>query len=207
MAILFDFYHSPSTEENGEETKEKFHARVVGGQTFDLDDIVEHIHQRSTLSPGDIKAVLCELGTEFKHIFSNGNQLSLPDIGNFYMTLQAPKDADPKNTHAQNIQVKRIEFRADRKLVEAVRNKAVFERSREKKHSAHISIQEIDAYLVDYFEEHSFITRKGFEELCHLTRSTASRHLTRLVHEGRLINTNTPRNPAFEPAKGYYNRK
>lgn len=206
MAILFDFYHSPSTEEIGEETTERFHARVVGGNTIDIDNIVDHIHQRCTLSPGDIKAVLCELGVEFRNSLANGDQLHLPDIGNFYMTLQAPKDADPKKTHAQSIQMKRIEFRADRKLVESVRSKAVFERAREKAHSAHISIYEIDALLIDYFEEHSFITRKGFEELCHFTRSTAARHLKRLLSEGRLINTNTQRNPTFEPAKGFYNR-
>lgn len=206
MAVLFDFYHTPTTEEIGKEKEERFHARVVGSKTIDIDNIVEHIHQRCTLSEGDIKAVLCELGVELQNCLANGNQINLPDIGNFYMTLQAPRDADPKKTHAQNIQVKRIEFRADRKLVEAVRNNAVFERSREKAHSAHIGKQEIDRLLIAHFKEHAFITRKGFEDLCHFTRSTATRHLKRLLSEGRLVNTNTPRNPTFEPAKGYYNR-
>lgn len=206
MAILFDFYHSPSTEEIGDETKEKFHARVVSTQTLDLDDIVSRISERCTLSPSDIKAVISELSKEIQNGLLSGKQVNIPEIGNFSLSLQAPKDADPKKTHAQNIEVKRIEFRADHQLRQNVKNKAVFERSREKVHSAHISIYEIDALLIDYFDEHSFITRKKFEDLCHLTRSTATRHLKRLLDEGRLVNTNTSRNPTFEPVKGYYNR-
>ena len=206
MAILFDFYHSPSTEEVGDETRERFHARVVSTQTIDLDDIMSRISERCTLSPGDIKAVISELSSEIEKGLLSGKQVNIPEIGNFSLSLQAPKDADPKKTHAQSIAIRRIEFRADHKLRKNIISKAVFERSREKVHSAHISIYEIDALLVDYFDEHSFITRKGFEDLCHFTRSTATRHLKRLLSEGRLINTNTPRNPTFEPAKGFYNR-
>ena len=207
MAILFDFYHSPSTEEIGEEKQEKFHARVVGGQPVDLSDSVHHISQRCTLTKGDIQAVISELSDEIGNALLHGDYVTIPGIGNFSLSLQAPKDADPQKTHAQNIGIKRVEFRADYQLKQRLKREAVFERSREKTHSAHISIYEIDALLIDYFEEHAFITRKGFENLCHLTRSTATRHLKRLLDEGRLINTNTPRNPTFEPAKGFYNRK
>ena len=206
MAILFDFYHSPSTEEIGEEPGNRYHARVVSTQTITLDDIVSRISERCTLSKGDIKAVISELSTEIENGLLSGKQVNIPEIGNFSLSLRAPKDADPKKTHAQSIQIKRIEFRADHKLRQNVKNNAVFERSRDKVHSAYISIYDIDALLIDYFDEHSFITRKKFEDLCHLTRSTATRHLKRLMDEGRLVNTNTLRNPTFEPAKGYYNR-
>ena len=206
MAILFDFYHSPSNETIGEEKNKRFHARVVSNQSVDLDDIVSRISERCTLSRGDIKAVISELSTEIEAGLLSGKQVNIPEIGNFFLSLQAPKDADPQKTHAQSIEVKRIEFRADHQLRENVKKKAMFERSRQKVHSANISIYEVDALLIDYFDEHSFITRKGFEELCHFTRSTAVRHLKRLLSEGRLINTNTQRNPTFEPVKGYYNR-
>ena len=201
MAILFDFYHSPSL---GEESKQKYHARVVGGQSVDLSDIVQHISQRSTLSKGDIHAVISELSDEIASALLHGDYVTIPGIGNFSLSLQAPKDANPKKTHAQNINIKRIEFRADFQLKQRLKSEAVFERCQEKMHSAHINSYEIDSFLIDYFKEHAFITRKGFENLCHFTRSTASRHLKRLLNEGKLINTNTQRNPIFEPAKGFY---
>lgn len=207
MAILFDFYHSPSTEEIGDEKKERYHARVVSNESVDMDTIVEHISRRCTLSKGDIIAVIGELSTEISNGLLQGKHVNVPEIGQFYLSLKAPRDADPAKTHSQNIEIKRIEFRADHDLRQKIISKAKFERSREKVHSAHISIYEVDALLIDYFEEHAFITRKGFEDLCHFTRSTAARHLKRLLSEGRLVNTNTQRNPTFEPAKGYYNKK
>lgn len=206
MAILFDFYHSPSTEEVGKEKTEKFHARVVSNQSVTLDDIINRISERCTLSKGDIKAVISELSAEIENELLNGNQVNIPEIGNFSVSLQAPKNAIPTKTHAQSIKIKRIEFRADHQLQQRIKNNAVFERCRDKVHSAHIGISEIDALLNAYFKEHSFITRKGFEDLCHFTRSTAARHLKRLLSEGKLVNTNTPRNPTFEPTKEHYNR-
>lgn len=206
MAILFDFYHSPSNQEIGEETNERYHARVVSSQSVDLDDVAARICERCTLSKGDVIAVINELSAEIETGLLSGKQVNISGIGHFSVSLKAPKDANPKNTHAQSIEIKRIEFRADHQLRKNVMSKAVFERSREKKHSAYISGNEIDSLLIDYFEKHSYITRKGFEDLCHLTRSTAARHLQRLVSEGRLVNTNTSRNPNYEPVKGNYNK-
>ena len=207
MAIKFDFYHSPSPEEKGEEQKERFHARVVRKQTIETEALIEEIHERCTLSKGDIKAVLSELHDALKTHLLAGNNVNIKGLGVYSLSLEAPKDANPDKTHAQNIKVKRIEFRADRQLRNEIIAEARFERTCEKVHSANIDSNEIDNLLVDYFKEHSYITRKKFEELFHLTKNTASRHLKRLVEEGRLVNTNTPRNPNYEPVKGCYNRK
>ena len=206
MAITFDFYHSPSTQTEGGESSERFHARVVGGQTIDMDQLIHHINQRCTLTKGDIQAVIGELSEELAHSLLNGDRVNIPGIGTFSLSLQAPKDANPLNTHAQNIQVKQIEYRPDHQLKQRVTTQATFERSKDKVHSAHITSHEIDALLIDFFEENMFITRPQFEALCHFTRNTAQRHLKRLVEEGRLTNINTNHQPTYIPAKGYYKR-
>lgn len=206
MSIEFDFYNTPSPEGIINEEKERYHARVVPKQTLDSEDIVKRIHERCTLSNGDILAVLSELHEVVKESLLDGNNIHLNGLGVYSLTLEAPKDASPTTTHAQNIKVKRIDFRADRKLRNEIISEARFTRSQVKNHSAHISIYDIDERLIDYFEEHSYITRQRFQQLCELTKNTALRHLKRLVEEGRLINTNTSRNPNYEPAKGYYNR-
>ena len=206
MSIQFDFYNTPSPEGIVHEKEASYHARVVAKQTIDTEDIVRRIQERSTLSKGDIMAVLSELRDVVKQGLLDGNNVQLNGIGVYSLTLEAPKDASPKKTHAQSIAVKRIDFRADRKLRKEIMSEAHFERSSTKNHSAHISIYEIDALLIDYFEEHTYITRQRFETLCQFTKNTALRHLKRLVEEGRLINTNTSRNPNYEPVKGYYNK-
>lgn len=206
MSIQFDFYHTPSPEGIANEKQPHYHARVVAKQTIDSDNIVRRISERSSLSKGDIMAVLSELRDVVKQSLLEGNNVQLNGLGVYSLTLEAPEDASPTKTHAQNISIKRIDFRADRKLRKEIMAEAHFERSTTKNHSAHISIYEVDALLVDYFEEHTYITRQRFETLCQFTRNTALRHLKRLVNEGRLINTNTSHNPNYEPAKGYYNR-
>ena len=202
MAILFDFYHSPSAQQEGEEKEERFHARVVSNQTLGLEEMVQNISQRCTLTKGDILAVMGELSDEVANGLLRGKQVNVPGIGLFSLSLKAPRDANPDKTLARHIEVKRVEFRADYQLRQRVKEQAVFERSREKVHSARIDRTEMEALLTEHFKRHAYITRNGFEELCHLTRSTAARHLRRLVAEGRLINTGTRRNPIYELPKG-----
>lgn len=202
MPILFDFYISPSDSGKGE--KEKYHARVVRSHTVQIDDIVNNISKRCTLSKGDIRAVLDELGDELVHNLCEGNRVYLPGIGYFYLSLSAPKDANPKTTRSQNIGIKAVEFRADRILKNSLENRAQFERSDIKVHSSRLDIYEIDALLVDYFYENEFLTRIKFERLCGFTKTTAQRHLQRLLDEGKLVNVNTRHNPIYKPTKGFY---
>lgn len=202
MPILFDFYASPSNPEK--EEKEKYHARVVRSHTVDINDIVNNISKRCTLSKGDIRAVLDELGDELVYNLCEGDRVCLPGIGYFYLSLSAPRDADPKMTRSQSIGIKAVEFRADSILKNNLENRARFERSDIKVHSSKLDIYEIDALLVDYFYENDFLTRTKFERLCGFTKTTAQRHLQRLLDEGRLVNVNTLHNPIYKPAKGFY---
>ena len=202
MPILFDFYTSPSGPEK--EEKEKYHARVVRSHTVQIDDIVNNISKRCTLSKGDIRAVLDELGDELVYNLCEGNRVYLPGIGYFYLSLSAPKDANPKTTRSQNIRIKAVEFRADSILKKGLENHSQFERSDIKVHSSRLDSYEIDTLLVDYFHKNEFLTRIKFEKLCGFTKTTAQRHLQRLLDEGRLVNVNTLHNPIYKPAKGFY---
>lgn len=202
MPILFDFYVSPSDSGKGE--KEKYHARVVRSHTVQIDDIVNNISKRCTLSKGDIRAVLDELGDEIVYNLCEGNRVYLPGIGYFYLSLSTPKEADPKTTRSQSIGIKAVEFRADSVLKTSLENHAKFERSDIKVHSSRLNIYEIDALLEDYFHKNEFLTRIKFEKLCGFTKTTAQRHLQRLMDEGRLVNVNTRHNPIYKPAKGFY---
>ena len=202
MSILFDFYASPSDPEK--EEKEKYHARVVRSHTVQIDDIVNNISKRCTLSKGDIRAVLDELGDELVYNLCEGDRVYLPGIGYFYLSLSAPKDADPKTTRSQSIGIKAVEFRADNILKNGLESHAKFERSDIKMHSSKLDSYEIDALLENYFHKNEFLTRIKFEKLCSFTKTTAQRHLQRLLDDGKLVNVNTRHNPIYKPAKGFY---
>lgn len=202
MPILFDFYVSPSDSGKGE--KEKYHARVVRSHTVQINDIVNNISKRCTLSKGDIRAVLDELGDELVYNLCEGDRVYLPGIGYFYLSLSAPKDTNPKTTRSHSIGIKAVEFRADSILKKGLENHAKFERSDIKVHSSRLNSYETDALLEDYFHKNEFLTRIKFEKLCGFTKTTAQRHLQRLMNEGRLVNVNTRHNPIYKPAKGFY---
>ena len=204
MAIEFDIYPSPTpTGSNGKQT---YHARVANSTTIDTAEIAKNIHKRCTLTISDIKAVLSELHDELVHHLCNGDHVHLEGIGYFRLTLSAPQDATPANTHRQHIGIKAVDFRADTSLKKDLEERAEFKRTSHKHHSAELDIYEIDALLNDYFDENPYLTRKKFEKLCEFTPTTAARHLKRLIDEGRLKNTNTKQSPVYEPVKGYYGR-
>ena len=205
MSIHFDFYRNPSHEETTGEEATKYHARVVGSQTIELSTIVDHISQRCTLSKGDIQAVIGELSDEISHILCEGNRAAIPGIGYFSLSLAVDREAQ-LTTRSHSVRVKHIEYRADQEIKDKVTAHATFERTKEKRHSAALTIYEVDALLIDYFEENKFLTCQQLADLCHFTKITAYRHLKRLVAEGRLKNIGTPRTPLYEPVKGYYNR-
>ena len=196
MSILYDLYTTPNANEAERDT-EKYHARVVNRQTLDPEMLIQHICERSSLGKGDVVSLFEELSNEIKQQLLAGNVVNLPKIGSFSLSLQSPANANPKTTRAEHIKVKRIEFRADRNLREDVLHQAKFERSNEKMHSAALSNEEVNTLVCKYLNEHPFITRKTFGELCHLTKGTALNHIRRLVNEGIIVNTNTRNQPIY----------
>ena len=197
MSILYDFYNSPISNEKAATHTPTYHARVVGGQTLDPQILINRISQRSTLGKGDILSLFKELSDELAQELLAGNRVSIPGIGYFSLSLHAPREAQPNATRAQHIRVKGIEFRAEASLRNRVQSHALFERSREKVHSAKLTHEEINDLLTEYFNGHPYLTCRSFCELCHFTKGTAQNHLKRLLQEGRLVNTNTPRNPIY----------
>lgn len=197
MAILFDFYDTPSPDKDNGNKERKFHARVVGGQTIGIDTLVHHIHERSTLTKGDIKAVIEELGDELVYELADGNRVYLPGIGYFSLSLSAPSDTDPQTTRSQQIEIKKVSFRADQLMKDSLKNKAEFKRSKEKNHSTKLSKDEILTLLRDFFKHNAYLTRPQFEEITGFTRMTAQRHLKEMVEEGVLKKTNGEHLPIY----------
>lgn len=204
MAVKYDIYATPVPA--GSDREPGYHARVVGGDTVGRDELIRNIHRRCTLTEGDIKAALAELGNEMVDCLCRGDNVHLEGIGYFRLSLAAPADIRPGDHCSQDIRIKSVEFRADVTMRKKLTAEAKFELPRHKSHSAAMDIYEIDSLLNDYFDENAFITRRKLEQLCGFTATTAYRHLVRLVGEGRLRNTNTPKNPVYVPVKGYYGK-
>jgi hypothetical protein len=58
--------------------------------------------------------------------------------------------------------------------------------------------------LTYYFEEKQFMDRREFQQVCHLTKSTALKHINRLVEEKKTQNVGSPKHPLYMPVPGNY---
>lgn len=203
MAITFDFYSSPSLPTEGKDAEKKYYARVVGGRTVDLSSLAPHIQQRCTLTKGDVIAVVNELAAELVNELCEGNHVHLPGIGYFSLSLSAPKDANPTQTHCQHIQIKKVDFRADQSLRDELLQKAKFARSEVKHHSSMLSDEEVERLLRNAFRNTPYMSRPDFSELTGLTRMTAQRQLDRLVAAGKILKKGSVHFPSYQPAPSF----
>ena len=101
------------------------------------------------------------------------------------------------------IKLKAIRFRSDQKLKNSIGLIKV-KQLKKNFHSSKLSEVEIDIRLKDYFAEHQLMTRRDFQEVCGLARTTAKTHLVRLRKEGKLVNVGLRNQPMYVPAPGYY---
>nr|WP_302830263.1 HU family DNA-binding protein [uncultured Bacteroides sp.] len=203
MAILFDWYEDPrSSDKQGKE--KTLHPRIKLNGSVGTDVLRRRIQERCSLTETDVSAALDALSHIMGEELAEGRQVHLDGIGYFYpcLTSTGPVTAETKRKLTK-VKLKAIKFRADRTLksefgtlkVKCLKGSLNFK---------HLTDEEIDCRLTNYFKTHQFLRRTDFQELCGMVRSTAMRHIRRLRSEGKLENLGGLMQPIYVPAKGYY---
>ena len=130
------------------------------------------IHDYSSLTVGDVKNVLDNLSKILGESLREGKEVHIEGIGYFYPTLAATGKVTRSTPHKTNkVAFKTVRFRPDSNLkghfvgVRANQSKYV-------RHSEKVSEVEIDMLLKEYFAEHQMMTRRDFQEVCGLARTT-----------------------------------
>ena len=196
MSILFDFYESPPQEGDGD--KKRYHARPMFSGTVSTEMLAAIIHDRSSLSVGDILSTITNLGLVLSEQLQEGRRVCIEGIGYFHVSLSCPKIRTKKDMRADKVHVKSVVFRAHKHLKSDMA-KVKAERSDYRRHSAQLTNEEIDIRLVEYFKENQVLTRRDFQRLCQMTQETALRHIRRLLTEGKLKNIGISRQPIYVP--------
>lgn len=197
MAVRFEFYETPTPDD--EQGEKKYHARVVSYNTVETEQIIHEIHSACTLTRGDTKACLIELSRVLAEKLKGGERVHLEGLGYFQVTLQCDSDDTNPKTRANHVSYKTVKFHPDKELNHEMRRLKV-ERSDIRKHSERVDNDTVEARLMEYLEQHGSITRRELEILCGLTRTTAGRHITRLVRENKIKNTNYHFQPIYVKA-------
>ena len=186
MAILYDWYENPGESDDSEE--KGLHPRIFLNGKVGTDKLCRMIHGRSSLSVGDVKNAFEMLAQICGEELREGREVHIEGLGYFAPILRSTQKVtrSTKNKWSK-MELKTIGFRPDARLRgELVGAKA--SRSKYARHSESLSEVEIDMRLKEYFADHDVMLRYDFQEVCCMTRTTANRHLRRLLEEGKLKN-------------------
>ena len=202
MAILYDWYENPGESDDSEE--KGLHPRIFLNGKVETDKLCRMIHGRSSLSVGDVKNAFEILAQICGEELREGREVHIEGLGYFAPILRSTQKVtrSTKNKWSK-MELKTIGFRPDARLRgELVGAKA--SRSKYARHSESLSEVEIDMRLKEYFADHDVMLRYDFQEVCCMTRTTANRHLRRLLEEGKLRNIGKRMQPIYVAAAGYY---
>ena len=202
MAILYDWYENPGESDDSEE--KGLHPRIFLNGKVGTDKLCRMIHGRSSLSIGDVKNAFEMLAQICGEELREGREVHIEGLGYFAPILRSTQKVtrSTKNKWSK-MELKTIGFRPDARLRgELVGVKA--SRGKYARHSESLSEVEIDMRLKEYFADHDVMLRYDFQEVCCMTRTTANRHLRRLLEEGKLKNIGKRMQPIYVAAAGYY---
>ena len=202
MAILYDWYENPGESDDSEE--KGLHPRIFLNGKVGTDKLCRMIHGRSSLSVGDVKNAFEMLAQICGEELREGREVHIEGLGYFAPILRSTQKVtrSTKNKWSK-MELKTIGFRPDARLRgELVGAKA--SRSKYARHSESLSEVEIDMRLKEYFADHDVMLRYDFQEVCCMTRTTANRHLRRLLEEGKLKNIGKRMQPIYVDSAGYY---
>ena len=202
MAILYDWYENLGESDDSEE--KGLHPRIFLNGKVGTDKLCRMIHGRSSLSVGDVKNAFEMLAQICGEELREGREVHIEGLGYFAPILRSTQKVtrSTKNKWSK-MELKTIGFRPDARLRgELVGAKA--SRSKYARHSESLSEVEIDMRLKEYFADHDVMLRYDFQEVCCMTRTTANRHLRRLLEEGKLRNIGKRMQPIYVAAAGYY---
>ena len=161
---------------------------------FDYDKVVELVHTNSpAFSEATVRGVLDTLAVVMKSYLPMGHTMKIDNLGVFSLSLefadneadadsqQEVQKAEPKKKY-HHVKVKGVNFKVDKRLVDAINKENTFERTTGTSTSASpYSPEERLQRALNHIDKHGFITLQEYANLNRLSYSTASRELAKLV--------------------------
>ena len=159
---------------------------------FDYDKVVELVHTNSpAFSQATVRGVLDTLAVVLKSYLPMGHTMKIDNLGVFSLSLEFDDNEADNNQEVQeaeskakyhHVRVKGVNFKVDKKLVDAINQENVFERSSiNSKSPSPYSLKERLQRALSHIDKHGFIGLQDYANLNRLSYSSASRELAKLV--------------------------
>ena len=196
MAIKYEIHYLPNAGGN-EETRRFAH---IFEQTAMTDkQMISRIARHSSLSEGDVAAVLMQLRDIIEEDLQEGRRINIPEIG--YLSLSVDLDMDdlkPDNkVRAEYVSVRGIKFRPNADLLKQVKHHTHFEKSLYTSRSYPFSEDALKEKIREYLKHNRSINRKVLEAEFHIRKQTALNWLKKLEKSGFLIKEGSRNAPVY----------
>ena len=164
---------------------------------FDYDKVVELVHTNSpAFSEATVRGVLDTLAVVMKSYLPMGHTMKIDNLGVFSLSLEFA-DNEPETVNQQetletqetgskkkyhHVRVKGVNFKVDKRLVEAINKENTFERTsgNPSSPSPYTPGERLQRAL-NHIDKYGFITLQEYANLNRLSYSSASRELSKLV--------------------------
>ena len=182
----------PTGMGNGSEGKQFPKMQVY--TEFDYDKVVELVHTNSpAFSEATVRGVLDTLAVVMKSYLPLGHTMKIDNLGVFSLSLEFA-DNETETTNQQEVQetgskkkyhhvrVKGVNFKVDKRLVDAINKENTFERTTGSPSSpSPYTPEERLQRALNHIDKHGFITLQEYANLNSLSYTSASRELAKLV--------------------------
>lgn len=164
---------------------------------FDYDKVVELVHTNSpAFSEATVRGVLDTLAVVMKSYLPLGHTMKIDNLGVFSLSLgfadnetETANQQDAQETQEtgskkkyHHVRVKGVNFKVDKRLVDAINKENSFERTTGNPSSpSPYTPEERLQRALSHIDRHGFITLQEYANLNRLSYSSASRELARLV--------------------------
>ena len=164
---------------------------------FDYDKVVELVHTNSpAFSEATIRGVLDTLAVVMKSYLPMGHTMKIDNLGVFSLSLEfADNETETANQQESqktqetgskkkyhHVRVKGVNFKVDKKLVNAINKENTFERTTgNPSNPSPYTLDERLQRALSHIDRHGFITLQEYANLNRLSYTSASRELAKLV--------------------------
>lgn len=143
------------------------------------------------LSEGAVTHVLEQMVQTMARLLADGHTVTIGGLGTFRTAIgvmegkeQDTFDTDESKRNAQSIEVRGVNFRADKALVKDIRVQCRLERGKESRlHRSPYTREERLARALAFMEEHTVLRVPDYVRLTGLSRTTASLELRELCQD------------------------
>lgn len=99
--------------------------KLTGSMKMNLRDVSKILAQRSSLSEGDVYAVVVNLVDLIPEMLMNGYSIKLDGLGSFRLHAKVTTEENPKDVNVHNIKGLRISFRPDNLMKNELSTKGI----------------------------------------------------------------------------------